>query len=199
MSPTVPVLNPSASCMGFFTTDIGFRTKYALQYETNIPINVTRCKRSTSSRGNSSSTTRTAHSSSSHASSAALGTSFSASCIATGAAERATSRRGVIATPPRACPAPAIVAPWTARAPTRVRPRAAQLRDTSNGLRTTATWLRDAVDAAPRVAAPRIVVGTIVVVIVVVGARDDAVMVMARENSSAMRAWARGRARYGWS
>ena len=39
----------------------------------------------------------------------------------------------------------------------------------------------------------------VVVVIVVVGARDDAVMGMARENSSAMRAWARGRARYGWS
>lgn len=47
--------------------------------------------------------------------------------------------------------------------------------------------------------AARACVDAVVVVIVVVGARDDAVMVMARENSSAMRAWARGRARYGWS
>jgi hypothetical protein len=51
-----------------------------------------------------------------------------------------------------------------------VRPRAAQLRDASNGLRTPATWwLRDVVDdGAARVAAPRIVVVVVVVVVVII-------------------------------
>jgi hypothetical protein len=55
--PIVPVVNPSASFTGAFTTLNGLRTKYAAEYDTNIPASVFLCNLSLSSLGNFSSTT----------------------------------------------------------------------------------------------------------------------------------------------
>ena len=57
INPIVPVVSPSASLTGAFTTLNGLRTKYADEYEINIPASVNRCNRVTSERGNSSSIT----------------------------------------------------------------------------------------------------------------------------------------------